>query len=516
MSNQRLMNKLKDISVLLFTSRNGSPDTLTPAHTGLSACTLRDTAVNNRMANFSFAAVIGRLNSRLGQKTKIIFRSLALESSGQFLGKFMIGRAPHSPQKAFFYLFHFFRETFGCEYIAAMQGTKELFEPLEKLISPINKRLCRMFGKESNLSNQMCHTILNNSIRQTSELAIAAPVITADNAVKLFCEQIEQYPAAAGFINMKERIVRSLKTPRPVLLALVFMACLVNAKIRLVRQTCRQLVIRGFQRLRYLLRGFAEHTAANIQTHDFLKELPDSRERHVAAALHKSDSAGNIGSKQAAFANFVRHRRNMYFACDRVDIFSGSMFDNLVHLFRQLYLLNYKPFVQRFKAGGVFICKLVFNNFINLLGLKRGTRKLSVTVLSAAFAFLFIVCESICGLYNIARRRLGRIAGVLFQPDNLFFKFCDIYFHRTNFFFQQFYMFPQEFIFFNEFFDNGIFVLHTLFLPQRKQKRKLPILTFDIFMKNFYKFCERLLISLSAPPSNFSGSSRIADELSFI
>jgi len=28
------------------------------------------------------------------------------------------------------------------------------------------------------------------------------------------------------------------------------------------------------------------------------------------------------------------------------------------------------------------------------------------------------------------------------------------------------------------FFDNDIFVLHTLFLPQRKQKRKLPILTF--------------------------------------
>jgi len=26
--------------------------------------------------------------------------------------------------------------------------------------------------------------------------------------------------------------------------------------------------------------------------------------------------------------------------------------------------------------------------------------------------------------------------------------------------------------------DNVIFVLHTLFLPQRKQKRKLPILTF--------------------------------------
>lgn len=42
-----------------------------------------------------------------------------------------------------------------------------------------------------------------------------------------------------------------------------------------------------------------------------------------------------------------------------------------IRLFRQLYLLNYKPLIQRLKAFDIFILELILNNFINLLRLKR-------------------------------------------------------------------------------------------------------------------------------------------------
>lgn len=54
-----------------------------------------------------------------------------------------------------------------------------------------------------------------------------------------------------------------------------------------------------------------------------------------------------------------------------------------------------------------------------------------------------------------------------FQPCNSFFEVGYICFHLRNFFFQQLYVFPQDFIFFDKFFNYGIFILHALFLPQR-------------------------------------------------
>jgi len=59
-----------------------------------------------------------------------------------------------------------------------------------------------------------------------------------------------------------------------------------------------------------------------------------------------------------------------------------GIIDLLEIFFRKFYLLNYKLLIQSLKALGIFIFKLVLNNFINLLRLKRPTRKLSMPVLS--------------------------------------------------------------------------------------------------------------------------------------
>ena len=55
------MDELKDISLLLLAGGDGRPDAFAPSHSGLAACALRDTAINDRVANVPLRAVVGRL-----------------------------------------------------------------------------------------------------------------------------------------------------------------------------------------------------------------------------------------------------------------------------------------------------------------------------------------------------------------------------------------------------------------------------------------------------------------------
>ena len=154
----------------------------------------------------------------------------------------------------------------------------------------------------------------------------------------------------------------------------------------------------------------------------------------MTAALHKRYRTGYISTEQAAFANRIRHRSNVRFSRNGVKIFSGSMFYYFIHLFRQFYLLNYKPFIKRFKAFGVFIFKLVFNDFIYLLRLKRSTRKFSMPMLATSLTFSAAYLNNSCfGLYNVTRRRLRRVTRIFLQPSNFLFQPCNSFFECSDF-----------------------------------------------------------------------------------
>ena len=77
------MDKLEDISVLLFAGGDDCPDALAPAHTGLATSDLRYPAINYSMANRTLGGVVGRLYVSVCQKTEIICRCIAFEPLGQ-------------------------------------------------------------------------------------------------------------------------------------------------------------------------------------------------------------------------------------------------------------------------------------------------------------------------------------------------------------------------------------------------------------------------------------------------
>ena len=143
------MDKIKDIAVLLFAGGDGGPNAFAPAHTGLAASPLGNTAIDNRMTNLAFGAIVGWLDIRLGQKTEAIFHGFALESSGQFFGQGMIRWAAHPAQKLMLDFCHPTGKAFGGIVIAAMQGFKQLLKPFEQLFSPASKCFRAVFGQEA-------------------------------------------------------------------------------------------------------------------------------------------------------------------------------------------------------------------------------------------------------------------------------------------------------------------------------------------------------------------------------
>lgn len=101
----------------------------------------------------------------------------------------------------------------------------------------------------------------------------------------------------------------------------------------------------------------------------------------------------------------------MNLACYRVSVLSGTMFDHFIHLVR----------------------------------LKGRTRKLFMPVLAAAFAFLASrLYGGLLGLYDIARRRLGRIMRILLEPSHFVFQLLNAFEKRRVLLSQ----FSDNFIFF--------------------------------------------------------------------
>ena len=171
-----MTNKLKDISLLLFTGGQYCPNTLAPSHAGPAACSLSNPSVNHHRSNLPLGSIVSRLDSWLGQKTKIIFRSPAPESFSQFSGQRMIWRSPHPVQKAFFNPLHRHSKTSRLITVTTVQCPKQFFEPFEQEISPSGQFFNAVLSKETNLPNQMSHAIL---YRPHSSLDYMAPAAFA-------------------------------------------------------------------------------------------------------------------------------------------------------------------------------------------------------------------------------------------------------------------------------------------------------------------------------------------------
>jgi len=58
----------KDISLLLRAGGQARPDAFAPSQAGLAAGALRHATINDRMANVSLRAVVGRLDRRIAQE----------------------------------------------------------------------------------------------------------------------------------------------------------------------------------------------------------------------------------------------------------------------------------------------------------------------------------------------------------------------------------------------------------------------------------------------------------------
>ncbi len=359
------MDKIKDILVPLFADCQCSPDPLTPAHASISASPLRDPSVDHHRPNLPFCAIIRRFYTRLRQESEVIGCRIALEPSDQLRSQFMIQRPSHLLQKARFQAFHRLLEPAMSQLRPAMGGIKQIFEPFRQFATPAGQIFALLHGQETNLLNQMGQAVLHPNVKQADKLAIGVPLVSTDDLQKIFTHHVFQYPPAASRIDLEQTVIRCIKTPRPVQFAVIMMAGFVDVHLRLIGKTVGRFLIRRPQGIRYFPGGLAKQPPREVQLHRFFENLLNHRIRHMTGTLQKGHGRGQIRSQQDVLADYLRQGGNLDTACPQVPVFSGSMFDRLVHFFRQVYLLNHVPFIQRFKTLGIRSLEFVFNHVID-------------------------------------------------------------------------------------------------------------------------------------------------------
>lgn len=91
-SQDSIMNEFEHILMLFFAGGDGGPNSFTPSHAVVASCSLRNTAVDDGMADGLLGTVICRFHVRLCQKAKVVFGKLGLEPFLEVLGFLMIRR----------------------------------------------------------------------------------------------------------------------------------------------------------------------------------------------------------------------------------------------------------------------------------------------------------------------------------------------------------------------------------------------------------------------------------------
>ena len=227
------MNELKDISFPFLAGGDDGPDAFAPTHPFVTTRALRNTPINDSVTNFSLGPIVRWLHMRISHELEIAFRGFAFESACQRFCQTMIRWPAHSTQETLFDDVHTSCKSRERVLIVAMQRLEQLFKPIEQLFSPACQRLRCVFSQKPDLSNQMSHAVLYGGIRQSGEFAIAAVIITIQDALKVLAEQFEKNLTTTRFVNVEQRVVQRWKTPCPVLVSVVLMPGFISSQISL-------------------------------------------------------------------------------------------------------------------------------------------------------------------------------------------------------------------------------------------------------------------------------------------
>ncbi len=131
-------------------------------------------------------------------------------------------------------------EALGRHLVAAVPGRKQPPRPIQKLLGPSFGLLVRMlFRQKPDVAYQVSPTILGLDPKVPGERTVGREVVEVQIAGELRPDQLFQHFPRTRRGNVKDAERRRRDAPNPVLLAVVFDACLVAAKLFLLAESLR-------------------------------------------------------------------------------------------------------------------------------------------------------------------------------------------------------------------------------------------------------------------------------------
>ena len=224
-----IAEELEDASILLATGRNHRPDAFAPTLPTFATRPLGDVTVDHDVSNRLFRLVICRLDPRRRQEAKVVVRLPAAKTLRQRLGLRTRRRAAYRVEKPSPDPIHRTGKPRFGHVLGTMPSGKHFPDPWQKLVAPDLERLVGVFGQKANVTDQMGPAELNQHATIRHILVVRRKVVRPDDAPEsLRQDRLEDIGAARG-VDVKDGEVQCPETPRPELLAAVFVSGFIRA-----------------------------------------------------------------------------------------------------------------------------------------------------------------------------------------------------------------------------------------------------------------------------------------------
>ena len=423
----------KHVAADLCAGGDRCPNAFEPALAGVAARTLSDLSVDDHEADGLFGEIVGWFEAGSGDEAEVA-GAVLVKAFGEVLGFFGAGHAiDNFGPELITSILQSGDEAFFCIVVACVDDGEKGAQSVENTLAVGLVFGVRMFDEEADIAKKMSEAELNEDARVFHEFAVGGEVITADEAVEVVAEHFEEDIGAARMVDLKEREESGAEAPSPHARFVIFVSRFIDVETRLLEQAFGEVIVSVGHAVADFGNDFGEIAATDFDAEEIAKEAFDGGVRAVTGALEIADQSGEPWScKPGLCRRLVKGRVMDLFAFaaparmradtrNRDHLGRQRQFDLLNDFGRLLATSDRAVTIGAFGAEDIGVSDIGIFEGIAPMGIVSG--------LSAAFAFGVVVLR--LGFWlglitEIAGRRLGRIAGILFQRRDLGLELRDL------------------------------------------------------------------------------------------
>ena len=431
MSGNSVMEELPGRPALLAARADDGENAFVPSATHFGTAALRQSLVQDRMADGLFGGVVGRRDQGVEQKAKqgaVVFA----DSPGQTPRMFRQILPLCQNENPILDFSHHRIEPFFGDFIAPVPQMKQSFKLAQEQGSEGFFHRVRKRIQKFNITDQMSQAKLLKAI---GVFDVGAEKVADDGAGPRRPQYLIKHFGRTRPGQDKQTDGIGGENPEPVFDPLVFPAGFIDVQNRRGAHMLAQFVIRRLKRRADAGNHVAQETSGNRQPQNVPGKILQSAVGRMQRPFHVRRQCRQAGSEQGVAGRALGQIGIDNPVADRTAFGIPTMFGDPDRLFHQFGLLMNSRFQKRLAGEVVALGTMIWNMLINLIDLIQGKGLTMNPVVSGLTALLSRLAVGRLGLgrfNDVRRRRFGGIRGIFRKFSELLGKKCDFLFQRGD------------------------------------------------------------------------------------